>query len=164
MGEKLFHVMVVCTGNICRSPIGEGLLTHRLRDLPVLVDSAGTAAPEGVPASQHGVDVCAERGLDISKHRSRLLTRTLLGDVDLVLVMEPYHQMEILTMAPDLADRVFIITEFVGEGDEGVGDPIGAGRYAYEETYAILERLTEKADPLIREMVNAKTQAGETHS
>jgi protein-tyrosine phosphatase len=153
MGAKLYHVMVVCTGNICRSPIGEGLLKARLRDLPVLVDSSGTNAPEGAPASQYGVEVCAEHGIDISRHRSRLLTRSLLSDVDLVLVMEPYHQMEILSMAPDLADRVFIITEFVGGGDEGVGDPIGAGRLAYEETFDRLEGLIRRAGSQIRDRI-----------
>jgi protein-tyrosine phosphatase len=141
--------------------MAEGILQHLLRDadVPVRVHSAGTAAPEGARPSREAVAVAGEHGLDISGIRSRQLTRGLLDEADLVLVMEPHHKAEVLAMAPSMDGKVHVLSEFVGEGeDEGVEDPLGRGKEAYEETFGVLESLLLKAAPRILEL--ARRAAG----
>src|SRR5207249_11290602 len=78
------HVLFVCTGNICRSPLAAALLERALKEhgLDVNVTSAGTGAWDGAPASEGAYLVGLERGLDLSGHRARLLTRELVGQAD----------------------------------------------------------------------------------
>src|SRR5258708_37002330 len=87
------HVLFVCTGNICRSPLAASLLERALkeRSIEMTVSSAGTGAWDGAPASEGAYLVGLERGLDLSGHRARLLTRGLEGRVDLILTMSRHH-------------------------------------------------------------------------
>ena len=83
-------LLLVCTGNICRSPMAEAiarrLLASRGRD-DVTVASAGTAAQDGAPASEGAYLIALEHGLDLSAHRARQITTDLVADADLVLGM-----------------------------------------------------------------------------
>lgn len=85
---------MVCTGNICRSPMAEGLLSHGLphplRSL-VSVQSAGTHGLYGNRAEPYAVRAAAERGADISGHQARILTAAMIRSADLVLAMEQFH-------------------------------------------------------------------------
>lgn len=144
--------------------MAEGILTHLLRTAkpPILVESAGVAAPEGSPASAHGIDIARERGIDISRHRARQVTRSLLATADMVFAMEGHHQREILAMAPSMEGRVELLTEFVGEGTEGVPDPLGGDREAYSETFDQLEGLLLRAAAEILEMAKEKASRGDS--
>lgn len=87
-------VLMVCTGNICRSPMAEGLLTHLLPESlkPVIsVRSAGTDGLHGNPADPFAVRAAAAHGADISQHRARVLDATMVRSAHLVLAMEAYH-------------------------------------------------------------------------
>jgi len=90
----MFHIMMVCTGNICRSPMAEGLLSHYLPpDLKerVMVSSAGTHALQGYEAHDHAIEAMAKLGIDIQAHRARQLTREIARSADLILTMETAH-------------------------------------------------------------------------
>ena len=88
------RVLIVCDGNICRSPLAAGYLKHRARGsgLPhLIVDSAGLLGIEGSPAADHSIAVAREAGLDLTGHRSRGVTTADLTSADLVLAMTHRH-------------------------------------------------------------------------
>jgi protein-tyrosine phosphatase len=108
------QVLVVCTANRCRSPIGEHLLRQRLLEhgSDVTVVSAGFME-SGSPAVDEVVAVMQNKfGIDVSQHRSRRLNTLLLNEVDLVLTMERRHVREIAVMQPAAFGRTFTVREF----------------------------------------------------
>jgi len=149
------RILLVCTGNICRSPLAAALLSKALhdRDLDgVEVSSAGTGAWDGAPASEGAYLVALERGLDLSSHRARLLTRELVEESDLVLTMARHHRARVDELGGD--GRVFVLGEFAGRtgGDAEVSDPFGGDLEVYRETCAELEALiTAVVERLARE-------------
>ncbi len=108
-------VLVVCTGNICRSPLGEGFLrralTARLGDATPDVGSAGTFGWEGSGATAESVEAGAERGLDVSEHVARPLVPPLVNDAVLVVTMTAEHRDEVVAMVPSAAARTFTLKE-----------------------------------------------------
>ena len=127
-------ILVVCSGNICRSPVAEGLLrralVRRLGDAAPPVSSAGTIAMDGNPASEGSVVAAGELGVDIASHRARHLTPALIGEADLCVCMAAEHREAIAAMVPSAADRAFTLKELVrllegSTADEGDPDALG---------------------------------------
>ena len=113
------ELLVVCTGNINRSPMGEALVRSRLAERGVVarVTSAGTRATLG-PASPEVVALMSERGLDVADHVSRQLTPEQLDGADLVLGMAREHVRESVLLVPDALARTFTLKELVRRGQE----------------------------------------------
>ncbi|HEV8564703.1 MAG TPA: low molecular weight phosphatase family protein [Actinomycetota bacterium] len=110
-------ILVVCTGNICRSPIAEGMIRAAFARTPgndaVEVSSAGTNGWEGSEAMPESVEAAAERGVDISTHVARRLSDEMLDSADLVLCMAHQHREIIEAERPDLMSRTFTLKELV---------------------------------------------------
>jgi protein-tyrosine-phosphatase len=146
------RILVICTGNTCRSPLAEGLMKKMAREEGILdldVTSAGTSAVAGLPATQNAVTAAREKGLDISSHRSRLLTPRLVVDADIVLGMEHGH----VEFAERLGGKgkTFLITRYPhGEGDE-IRDPIGRPLPDYRATLDRLDKEVRRIVALIME-------------
>ena len=129
------QILIVCTANICRSPVGEALLWDRLQKRGLTdwtVRSAGTWAHWVRGASQFSVDVMAQKGFDITNHRSRMVDKHLLDQSDLVLCMEQGHVEALKVEFPAHADRIFLLSEMIGQRF-GVNDPYGGTLTMYQQ-------------------------------
>ena len=113
----MVDVLVVCTGNICRSPMGEALLRAHLTDAGVdaTVHSAGTLAWGGA-ATTTAVAAIRERGLTLDEHESRALTASMIEDADLVLAMTRDHVGRVVALVPPARDRTFLVGELARLG------------------------------------------------
>ncbi|SCC43806.1 protein-tyrosine phosphatase [Gordonia sp. v-85] len=123
-------ILFVCTGNICRSPIGERVLTGLAgrAGVPVTSSSAGVGALNGQPIHPHASAVLVENGYDASGFESRYLRPPMLTEADLVLCMSREHRAAAQQMAPARWKRVFTLTEFAALCDLGALPEIIAGR------------------------------------
>ena len=137
------RILFVCTGNTCRSAIAEAvarkLIVERgLSD--VELQSAGTSAWDGAPASDGALLVGMERNLDLSQHRSQTLTRELVRDADLVLAMGPHHLERIEALGG--GGKAYLLTDFASHGASSrpVNDPIGGELEVYRATADELEQ------------------------
>ncbi len=139
-------ILFVCTGNLCRSPMAEGLLRAKLardearQDWRVM--SAGTWAVDGRPASEHAIAEMARRGIDIGDHRSRSVTRDIMAQADLVLAMTRNHLEALLSAFPDQSHKVHLLSEMAGRSID-VDDPYGGLRQDYAQTARELDRLLD---------------------
>lgn len=113
------NILCVCTGNICRSPLAEGLLR---RDAPSLtVASAGIGAVVGASMPAAAEHIARREGLDVLDHRARQLSGDLLRGADLVLVMESGQKSWIVSQFPESRGRVFMASHWRGGSD--IPDP-----------------------------------------
>jgi len=140
-------VLMVCTGNICRSPMAAALLRARLEEEGACgeweVLSAGIRAPEGRPASAYAMAEMEERGLDISDHRSQSVTEELMQRADLILAMTRHHAEALKAAFPSQGDLVHLLSEMVGKTYD-VSDPYGGTRLEYAYIAQELEDLIEE--------------------
>ena len=137
------RILFVCTGNTCRSALADALARKVVveRGLPEMeVQSAGTSAWDGAPASDGALLVGLERALDLSQHRAQTLTRELVRDADLVLAMGPHHLERIEALGG--GGKAYLLTEFASHGASArpVNDPIGGELDVYRLTADELEQ------------------------
>lgn len=119
-GDAPVRVLVVCTGNVCRSPAGEHLLRAAMDDLAthvpvgagVDVASAGTMAPTGRALDPFTGEVLLGRGIDASAHRARRLTRDDVAAADLVLTATREHRTDTVRLLPAAVNRTYTVSEF----------------------------------------------------
>jgi protein-tyrosine phosphatase len=130
--------LLVCTANVCRSPMAEALWRAAAADRAIAapVASAGLDADPGRAADPFGSALLAERGLDLGTHRASRFRADLALDCELILVMEPEHMRRIKTLAPVLAGRVHLLGRW---GAGPIRDPFGAHRAVYETCLLHLE-------------------------
>ena len=146
----MYRILVICTANICRSPVAQQFLAHLLKDHPVQVNSAGTLALNGNPADKTMQELMRERGYPhIIKHRSQALMPSLIQKHDLVLCMENEHLNQAKGMYPVLTGNIKLLGHWGGQSQ--VSDPIGASRETYLASVEEIETLCKVwADKLIQ--------------
>ena len=133
------RILIVCVGNICRSPTAEFLFRDRLGDgRNVQVASAGLSAMTGYPMDATSLALLGEHGVDGARHRAQQLDSALLRQSDLILAMEKSHVAAIGRMAPEASGKVFLMDRWQGGRD--IPDPYRRQRPAYEQAYSMIEQ------------------------
>jgi protein-tyrosine phosphatase len=141
-------ILVVCSGNICRSPMGEVILQDlgNAAGLSLEVHSAGTLDIDGAEASFFGVVACREHGLDLENFRSTSLSNVPLADFDQVLVMEPKHEVRVRELMGRLDIPIHFVRKFSGSEDAQletltqVPDPVGQDLPVYQASFVLIRR------------------------
>ena len=138
------HILIVCTANICRSPVGEVVLRDRLAKLGLndwTVSSAGTWAQWKRGASDHSVTLMREQGFDITAHQAQIIGLEHMQQSDLILCMESGHVEALKAEFPAYANKVYYFSEMAGR-QYSITDPYGGTLPEYR-------RMTEELTGII---------------
>lgn len=155
------RILMVCTANICRSPVAEALLAERLRVADPVTDwhvsSAGTWAQVQRGASQFSVEVVKEQdGLDITAHRARMVTAVMLAEQDLVLCMESGHAEALRAEFPDQAHKIYMLSQMVHNRRFNISDPYGSTKDNYEMMVTQVRDLIDQGLPQIMALATGR--------
>lgn len=139
----MFKILLVCTGNTCRSPMAAALLANMVTEAgwsdKIAVESAGIAAWQQ-PASVHARTVMRQAGLSVDEHYSKQLMPVQLAEADLVLTMTKSHKQVAADRAPEMAGKIYTLAEFAGEAGD-VSDPFGGSEADYRSCAEQIHRL-----------------------
>lgn len=126
MVERLPHLLFVCSGNLCRSPMAAAIaeLVALELGLDAEIRSAGTLGIVDRPAEPRAVAVCREIGIEIGAHRSQGITAELIGWADTIYVMEDIHALKIRELVPDVGEIVVQLGPLAGR--PFIDDPLGS--------------------------------------
>ena len=166
---KEFIVTFICTGNMCRSPMAEGILKDLVIDeadknhtiIPIMITSAGTHAVNGGPASHTAVKVMNSHGINLNFHRSKPITESIVRNSDLIITMERNHT-EIITRQWPFCTWVYELKNFAQDVpiepfEMDIADPIGMGQQIYEEVFDELYKELSRVKDIIFAMVREKS-------
>lgn len=145
------HILVVCVGNICRSPMGEGLLIQAMREAgmdAVQVRSAGLDALVGHQAVEAVKRLMLMHGIDVSAHRAQQLSLDMLRWADLVLVMEEMQKQSVILWDPSARGKVYRIGEW---SEFDVPDPYRKSDKEFETAFELISRGVSDWVPKLRE-------------
>lgn len=154
-----FHVLVICTGNICRSPMAEGMLRHLIPEdfkKIVTVSSAGTDALHGNRATDFAILTMKHYGIDILDHRARRLNKPMLAEADLILTMEQYHLKIIRSMQWFDGGKAHLISHFdTSREPYDVPDPMGSDLDFYIESARLIHNCLGGIYSYLEERIDA---------
>jgi len=136
------NILVVCVGNICRSPMGEYLLRYKLSHKPdITIESAGIGALVDKRADETARQILLENGIDASNHKARQVTKDMLAQADLILAMEDKHLKHLYAMAPQVRGKAFLMGKWLDE--QPVPDPYRQQRPAFEHAYKLIDQASD---------------------
>ena len=136
------NILIVCVGNICRSPMAEYLLQHMInkKGIDIRVSSAGLGALVGQAADEYAIEIMREHGIDGAAHRARQLDGDMVKQNELILVMEHWQKNEIESLYPYARGRVHLLGKW---DDEEISDPYKKPKKAFVDAF---ERINNACD------------------
>lgn len=134
-------ILVVCVGNVCRSPMAESLFKARLGEQAIAVSSAGLGALVDNPIDPSAAAVLADHGFTATEHRARQLGAEHLSGADLILVMEKRHIAGVTRLAPEARGKTFLLGKW--QNDREIPDPYKQTRPAFEHAYTLIHEAVE---------------------
>jgi len=137
--KKPFNIIVVCTGNICRSPIAAGILQHELGPVGnsgIEVNSAGTNAVDGYAATDKMVRIAEDWGVDITSHKARQITGDIINNTDLILTVTPKHTNLIINDYPASQSKIRLFGEMINR--KSIPDPFQLGFSEYKSSAELI--------------------------
>ncbi|WP_177176609.1 low molecular weight protein-tyrosine-phosphatase [Hyunsoonleella jejuensis] len=141
-------ILMVCLGNICRSPLAEGILKSKLPENKFFIDSAGTGAYHiGNKPDMRSIAVAKENGIDISNLRARQFVKQDFSDFDLIYAMDESNFRHIIKMArndEDIAKVKLILNEIAPNQNKSVPDPYYGGDKGFESVFQMLDEACDK--------------------
>ena len=153
-------ILVVCTGNVCRSPVVEALLNKRFHERGIselYAHSAGTADYPPRSASRFSVEVIGEtESIDLTDHRSKVATKAMVEEASLIICMEASHKEVLSLESPSEADKIFLLSEMVPGPVYDVSDPYGKDKHAYQMMVKTVTQLVDSGLEQIVELAKAK--------
>ncbi len=162
MAEKNFVIMLVCTGNTCRSPMAHGILRSMIEAeniSNVEIVSSGTGTLEGYPPTSNAVQASKNNGIDISDLYSQTITAEMVQTSDLILALAFHHYLFITQRYPDTDGKVFMVKAFPDKNPSrelSVEDPLGLSLEDYLGTHRELEAELRRAWPAIKQRIDEK--------
>ncbi|MFL0354449.1 low molecular weight protein-tyrosine-phosphatase [Xanthomarina sp. GH4-25] len=136
-------ILMVCLGNICRSPLAEGILRDKLPSSKYIIDSAGTGNYHvGDPPDLRSIKVAKKYGLDISNQKGRQFTEIDFDKFDLIYVMDSSNYQNVIKLARTETDKEkvkFILNEIYPDQNYNVPDPYTGGIQGFESTFKMLD-------------------------
>ncbi|KAF7775454.1 protein-tyrosine phosphatase [Pseudoalteromonas citrea] len=130
-------ILVVCAGNICRSPTAEYILKDKLQGKSIRVSSAGLTALEGKSADATAVELAQQQHIDMLAHKGRQLNSSLVAENSVILVMEQRHLSDLCNRYPQARGKTFLLGKWLD--DKEIPDPYRQSREAFEHVYELIE-------------------------
>lgn len=133
-------ILIVCTGNICRSPIGERLLRQHLPSKKI--DSAGVGALVGHSADLSAIEIAGRHDISLAGHLGQQFTSKLAREYDLVLVMEREHLEKVSNISPESRGKTMLLGHWIGQRE--IPDPYKKSLEAFESVYQIIDQACQR--------------------
>ena len=133
-------ILVVCVGNICRSPSGERILQAKLPNKHIASAGVGTekSGLAGKPADKMAEEVALAHGYSLDGHHAQQVTSELCRDYDLILVMEKGHIDAVTRIAPEARGKTMLFGQWIGQQD--IPDPYRLSKEAFDHAYDLIEK------------------------
>ncbi|HHT25587.1 MAG TPA: low molecular weight protein arginine phosphatase [Clostridiaceae bacterium] len=146
------HILFVCTGNTCRSPMAAAIFNSyaEKENMNWFAISAGLATESGLPVTPEAKEALAAVGINVEDHRSRQLDEKMIKDARIVLTMTATQRELLHIYYPDKAEKIFTICEYIGS-DQDIKDPYGGSLEVYQET---AERLISIMPCILKNLTN----------
>ena len=142
------NILIVCVGNICRSPAAEALLANKLEGKGLTISSAGIGALVGNPMDKTAHEVLNDHGVEHTAHRARQVDSEMLHRADLILVMEQSHIQHIRQIAPEVHGKTFLLGKWLD--DTEIPDPYRQSKPAFEHVHSLLTQSVESWLPYLK--------------
>ena len=141
-------ILMVCLGNICRSPLAEGILAHKTKQLDIKVDSAGTAAYHvGELPDKRSIEIASKYNIDLSSQRARQFSRKDFEDFDIIYAMDTNNYAHLISLSENKEEQEkirLILNEINPSACESVPDPYYGAGDGFQIVYDMLDKACDK--------------------